>query len=291
MRVFFDRSAFHGDRFNTLLNSPFRALVATGRIKAFLTPVFIDETASQYGSPRAADDWRAHLQFAAETCNGGVFLDKPAIWRNELVSGKGPFARYLLPERCSRRYQHSRVAVLSRLAQIAQSGALEDAWLQTAAEREAIQHKKNRQRELYSRIRDNVSDALRQNGYLRSSWSKYMGTDFLKVGRYLMKLVHRDTQAQLAEVWAVNPWHYPYYSAFVQGLMYAIYHAAEKLNERIDRNSQADYEQLAYLTWTDAVVSNDDRFFRQAFDTIWKPRGKRILSTEEFADLLTAIGT
>jgi len=68
-----------------------------------------------------------------------------------------------------------------------------------------------------------------------------------------------------------------------------MFHAAEQHNEKIDRNAQSDYEQLALLSQTDAIVSNDESFFRQAFDTIWRPRGKRFFTAEEFARLTTTI--
>ena len=116
-----------------------------------------------------------------------------------------------------------------------------------------------------------------------------MRTEFLVVGRDLMKLVDQDRRNLLVDLWARNPARYPHYTAFVEGFTYAMFHAAEKHNEKIDRNSQADYEQLALLTKTDAIISNDQAFFRQAFDTIWRPRGKRIFTAEEFAVFTKAI--
>jgi hypothetical protein len=57
-------------------------------------------------------------------------------------------------------------------------------------------------------------------------------------------------------------------------------------NGRLDGNEQADYEQLAHLIWADVVVSDDEAFFRRAFDVLWKPRGKRMESAQSFAELL-----
>ena len=71
--------------------------------------------------------------------------------------------------------------------------------------------------------------------------------------------------------------------------LYAGYYAAAEHNEPLDRNAQVDYELLAYLTWADLVVSNDEGFFRRAFETMWKPRGKRLESAESFADLARRI--
>jgi hypothetical protein len=70
--------------------------------------------------------------------------------------------------------------------------------------------------------------------------------------------------------------------------MYA-YYAMIEHNLRLDRNAQADYEQLAYLLWADVVVSDDDRFFRSAFQTLWAPHGKRMESAGSFATLVQAL--
>jgi len=60
-------------------------------------------------------------------------------------------------------------------------------------------------------------------------------------------------------------------------------------NERIDRNTEADIELLMYLPHADVVVSNDLRFLRRAFDTLWKPKGKSLFATEEFTDWISHI--
>ncbi len=96
MRVLFDRSAFHGKRFAALSDSSLRQLVPSNRVVIIHTPVFLDETLSSFGSARAGDEWRTHMAFALDVCNGGIFLDKEQIWHNELVSGRGPFAGRLL---------------------------------------------------------------------------------------------------------------------------------------------------------------------------------------------------
>lgn len=67
-----------------------------------------------------------------------------------------------------------------------------------------------------------------------------------------------------------------------------VYAAAEH-DQALDRNAQQDYEQLAYLTWADLVVSNDQKFFRRRFETIWKPRGKRLETSEGFVELVARL--
>lgn len=57
---------------------------------------------------------------------------------------------------------------------------------------------------------------------------------------------------------------------------------------RSEAFAPADYEQLAHLIWADVVVSDRQAFFRSAFDTLWKPRGKRMESAASFIELLEA---
>jgi hypothetical protein len=101
-----------------------------------------------------------------------------------------------------------------------------------------------------------------------------------------MDLVDARRQAALADQWAKSPARFPFYTAFVEGFLYNGYYAAVEQNDRLDRNAQEDYEQLAYLTWADVIVSDDQKFFRRAFDELWKPRGKRLETAEGFVALV-----
>jgi hypothetical protein len=49
-----------------------------------------------------------------------------------------------------------------------------------------------------------------------------------------------------------------------------------------------DAEQLCFLEDADVIVSSDEAFMKRAFEEIWKPRRKRMLTPEEFMKLLAA---
>ena len=83
-----------------------------------------------------------------------------------------------------------------------------------------------------------------------------------------MDLVDRKRSGPLADMWKMTPGNYPFYTSFVEGLMFSIFYAATRHNGGIDLNAQADFEQLCYLNWADIVVSNDEAFFKTAFDEI-----------------------
>ena len=105
----------------------------------------------------------------------------------------------------------------------------------------------------------------------------------------MMDRVGARRPAALADQWANCPQRFPFYSAFIEGMVYVFYHAVCKQNEGIDTNAQIDFELLTYLTWADIVVSNDTKFFRLAFEALWKPRGKRLETAESFASLANRI--
>ena len=292
MRVILDRSAFHGDRYAVIAESPLRRLVARKRISIIHTPVFLEETISSFGSERSADEWKAHLAFAVEVCNGGIFLTKDEIWRNELVRGQGPTARHLHPGRPNKGYD-SLPRFLQTLQRVAESGDLRKEWQDSQAERKDSQEKKSNQRTIFSEIRKTMADALRDGRVTDRPrdypFSEFRNTEFIRTGKSFMSIVDKHRSESLACQWARNPARFPYYSAFIEGVLYSGYYAAAEHNLPLDRNAQADYEQLAYLIWADLVVSNDDKFFRSAFEALWAPRGKRMLSAESFAALTIAL--
>lgn len=288
LRVIFDRSAFHADRFERIKNSSLRVLQRQGRIEVFHTPIFLEETLLAYGAGKKAEQWRRHLLFSLDICNG-IFLDREEVWHNELIAGRGPFARYLLPGRPNKRYE-TRPRLIETLREKAASGDVSKEWAESAVMRADTQVKKSNQRAMSKELRQTVAAALKERRVVGSAkdfpFSKFKNGEFLRTGRQLMDLVDKRRAAALADQWTKNPGRYPFYSAFVEGFLYNGYYAMVEHNHPLDRNAQLDYELLAHLTWADLVVSDDQRFFQHAFDAIWKPRGKRLENAEGFAALM-----
>ncbi len=287
-RVIFDRSAFHGDRFEVIKSSALLNLHRRGIIEVYHTPIFLDETLSSYGAGEKAKQWRDHLLYCLDICNG-IFLDRDEIWHNELAVGRGPFARYLLPESPNKRYD-SRPRLVETLREKATSGDVSKEWAESAAMRKETHVKKDNQRAISAEVRQTVATALKERRVLGSvkdyRFDKFRNAELVRTGRQLMDLVDKKRAGALMDQWTQNPARYPFYSAFVEGFLYAFYYAATEHSEPLDRNAQVDYELLAHLTWADLVVSDDQKFFRRAFETMWKPRGKRLESAEGFAALM-----
>jgi hypothetical protein len=286
MRIIFDRSSFHGKRFELLTSSPLRRLTAQRRVEVFHTATFLDELIQSYGSARAsASSWREHLRYAVQICNGGMFLPVDDIWRSELVDRGGAASRHLLPHA-------SFVGFQGTLLQTADTGELSGAWAESQPERMDTRRKKIKQHAIFREAREAVAQARREGklrGRLRDyPFAEYRRSEFTRNGRALMRVVDRERAIELAELWEAHPEEFPFYTAFVEGFVYSQYYAAIEHNGRLDGNEQADYEQLAHLIWADVVVSDDRAFFRSAFENLWRPRGKRMLSAASFVESLEA---
>ena len=86
LRVVFDRSAFHGDRFDALNASSLPSLVSRGKAQVHHTPTFLEETLRTRSS-RAP--WKEHLKFALQLDDRFLFRELGDIWTQELVMGRG----------------------------------------------------------------------------------------------------------------------------------------------------------------------------------------------------------
>ena len=287
VRVIFDRSAFHGERFDALFRSPLRQRIAQGRIEVYHTPIFIQETLETWGSPRATDAWRAHLEFAADICNGGMFLSRDDIFRGEFFGQP----RRLLPAKPTKTLPCISV-VLAKMREVALSGDLATEWLDSKAELEDTRLKKTGQRALFSRVRREAMSTHKTRRVTRPrqkySYAQYSQAELTRNGRDLMILVDERRANELADRWEARPEAFPFYTAFVEGFLYSQYYAEIEVNRPLDKNAQADYEQLAYLVWADLFVSNEGGFLESAFNALWKPKGKRLESAEGFSALLSA---
>jgi hypothetical protein len=86
--------------------------------------------------------------------------------------------------------------------------------------------------------------------------------------------------------WKRNPEKFPHFTAFVGFWIYSFYDAEKNQNLALDPNWQGDAEQLCFLVDVDAMVSSDRRFMKRAFEALWQPSDKRMLTPEELVELL-----
>jgi hypothetical protein len=86
--------------------------------------------------------------------------------------------------------------------------------------------------------------------------------------------------------WKRDPQKFPHFTDFVELYTYVHYDAQQNKNAKLDPNWLGDAEQLCFLEDADVIVSSDEKFMKRAFEEICKPRGKRMLTPEQFVRLL-----
>lgn len=290
MRVVFDSNTFSDEHFEWLKKSPMLRLCAVGRIIPIYSALFIQETFHTYGnaSKRRAliDEWLPFiLQTSDRICAPGA-----EIRHRELVQGHGPQTNiYLRP-----RYQHH---LLQRLQEVPLDGTF-DLWPQIKKQKTAAETNRLAGTKRYRKLRQIHQNEAKALG----SWQQYLSRNLEKHGRQLLEissaaLIKKQqldafflplggrSVSQLFDQWKRNKLYFPYFTQAVTNLTYFLYYAAA-CNERIDVNGGSDLEILAHLVGADAVVSNECKFFKSAYRTLWEPQGKRLFTSREFAEYL-----
>ena len=143
--------------------------------------------------------------------------------------------------------------------------------------------KRTAQRQTSIDIRQEVADWRKEVKYVPQrhgvpNYSHYLSTERDHVGRELIKAqVQCHNILEVACRWSRNKHDFPYFTTFVENMLYIAFYAMTRPRDRIDLNAQADLDLMTHLLHADALVSNEQGFLRKAFDDLWRPRGKVIL--------------
>ena len=286
LRVVFDTNAFSPGNFELLEQGPMRKLCHSGRIVPIYGHVFVEETLRAYGVERKREElvtrWLPFIVDTAERiCNDFV-----GIWHEELVQGRGPHTRVLMPRRDYERFK-------ARLTEIPLDGAWH-AWHTSQSERDIEDRKRAAQREISKSIRNEVADwrkAVRYDPKKHgiSRLNEYFEKEVDSAGReFLPVLVQCKSPSAIAGRWSRSKMQYPYFTTFVINMLYIAHHAMTKNNDAIDLNAQADLDLMTHLLHADVLVSNETGFLRTAFEDLWKPRHKVIFTSQQFADFIVS---
>lgn len=285
LRVVFDTNVFTPVQFHLLSRSALKDLCKIGRVVPVYGHVFLEEMWRSYGN----ETKRVHLveqwiPFLVDTANR-FCEDFVTIWHRELVQGHGRKTNiYMRPLR-----QESLLAALRKVPIDGSWKAWHSAQKQLAEE----EAKRAAQREISKEIRKEVAEKLQTVGYSKKQHGgpvpfetflarevDLAGCDFIKA------LIKCYDPEEVASRWLRDKAAYPYFTMFVENMLYIGYYAATRPNDKIDLNAQADLDLITHLLQADALVSNETGFLRNAFDDIWRPRGKVIFTSQEFADFI-----
>lgn len=287
LRVVFDTNAFAPGNFELLENGPLLALCKSRRILPIYGHVFLEETFGAYGvenkRKELIEKWSP---FVAKTVDR--FCDDfVSIWHRELVQGRGPHTNIFMPRR-------NQEALLARLPEIPLDGTWR-AWHASKEGRDIEDAKRSAQRDISKSMRQEVANWKRAVNYHPNrhhviQLDRLFEMEVDQAGReFIGTLVKCVDPSAVADRWSRAKGQYPYFTTFVVNMIYIAQHAITKPNDKIDLNAQADLDLMTHLLRADALVSNESGFLRQAFDDLWRPRGKVLFTSQQFADFLTKL--
>lgn len=284
VRVVFDSNIFSVNNFDSLEKSPLRHLFAARRVSPIYGHVFIEETLRAYGSAGKRNQLVTRwLPFVIATCDC-ICNDFNDIFHEELVCGRGPHARRLMPRRDYERLKE-------RLPHIPLDGTWR-AWHASKAERDVEDDKRDAQRKISKEIRAEFVDWKKTIGYQPRkhglpNFESYVQNEIDHAGRaFISALIKARNLGEVANRWSRNKHFYPYFTEFVRDMLYMAFYAMTKPDAVLDLNAQADLNVMAHLLHGDVLVSNEQGFLRTAFQALWKPRGKVLMTGPQFLEYL-----
>ena len=277
MKVLFDRSAFHGNSFDLLANSPLPQLVQAREVLVFHTSVFLDETLrmAQSRKPVVRAELVRQGEFLLSICNGGWFRPLFDVCRDEL-NRIGAIKDYALVPSQARNSVEARFRAFFQGA-----GPLEE--LNTAA---PIWHENEQKKKLQKTLLSDLR--MHGRGCDVETFLEYYESVASDCALHLLGGPLGVEQPKVkAHAWGQDPDRFPHVAALIELLAYALYDAEQNQNSPLDKNWQSDAEQLCFLVDVDMIVSADQGFMKRAVAELWEPRGRRLCEPNEFVHLLS----
>jgi hypothetical protein len=285
LRVVFDTNTFTPDHFERLTNGPLVHLCQAGRIGPVYGHVFLEEMFRAYGNekrrPHLVERW---IPFITKTVHR-FCEDFIVIWHRELVQGYGRKTNIYMRPR-------DQAAVVRSLANVPLDGSWK-AWHASQKQLAEENAKRAAQREVSKEIRQEVADKLKAAGYNKKQhgppipFQEFLAREIDPAGRGLIQAqVKCHNPDAVWNRWSRDKSAYPYFTAFVKNMTYAGYFSATRPNDAIDLNAQADLDLMTHLLRADALVTNETGFMRKAFEDLWRPRGKVVFTSQEFAEFI-----
>ncbi len=280
LRIILDTNAFHGSNFDSLENGPFLRLCRHKKIAPIYPHVVVEEVLAAYArEDRRLDLANRWLPFIGLSTNT-ICEDWLTIWHEELVRGRGRHARRFMS-----------TAAFSNLKLKLQHIPTSDgwsAWKATQLQRDQEKEKQRAQKSLSSEIRREARNIFKEHGAAiaaakRTPWST-LARPYVRMFGY--DLIRRQIKCwsptAVANRWEGNIQAYPFFTQFAENMVYIFLHAMLKQNDAIDVNAQPDMDIMTHLLHADIYVTNETKFAKTAFNDVWKPRGKVLMTSAEF---------
>jgi hypothetical protein len=264
-RILFDRSIFHGNKFDQLRTSSLVERTRTGDFEVFLTPMFFEETLMCGLHDKST--FISHWKYISAIHNQQWFKLASQIIEIELGNKLVDLQYYLQFDRL---IQNIRTGVERFIA-----GDLPEDGLQRVLE-QIDENRNTRQQNRQKRL------AVR----LKTPPGQYRFEEFFEgnvewfIEKGLMDY-HSDSERFL-DTWRKQRVECPFSEYFIRAWLSTIFLPAVNHQLKVGENDRADAEQLAFLQWADIMVSDDTRFMKAAFDLLYSGTGKCLMTLHQF---------
>lgn len=281
LRVVLDSNCFHPGTFELLESSPMRALCSRRKVVAIYSDQLLKEVVYTYGrGERRELLLRQWAPFMRDTC-GELVDDLATVWHSELI-------RNLMHRANPNLSPKDACTAFVNIEQAPPDGTW-DLWEEAKLHLEKARLAND---DIHAILRDErvTQTAERDNSALivSGAGAAHLTGPFERLvdswGRCVIKK-HLKTRKpeEVAARWSAAKERYPYFTESMRGLVYVGLEPTAIPNARLDRNAVDDIKIMAPLLSADVVVSNETNFLLRAFNALWRPRRKVLMTVEQFA--------
>lgn len=282
--VILDTSVFHNFDYSSDILFKLRR---AGKITVYITPMLLEESFRLMLHNKASNDMKKRLQFILDISAERWLEDNFEIFKSELS---------LLPRRKDYQFLSvkSEQILKDNIRKVIAGGGFGDAETYVRANEELRKNvsKASNFREHGKEMRKTVAQKLKGLGKkhkdITETWQFFKGSGLNKWGRGLIRRKEcygKMFQLSALVVWTMNKSKCPYFYDWAQGMLYSKFCDMKYPDMKIDKNAQADIQHLVFLREVDAIISEEKKFMRKAWQDIYAPIGKKYFSVDEIARL------
>ena len=280
-KVLFDRSVFHGNKFEELKNCfNNRHLKAT--LSIYGNPILFEETLGLLDKGKEKE-LKSHLNFIFEITNSRWFRGNHDIWPLELSISSRNNKYFFMSSSEAQRMKDN------LMKNIFMEKLDHDELKDMADKKDEMRTKNKNIRDLCKKMRVKFPKMAKEKGkslkLFKGSFNDFLKNDIDVTGELIIKQ-HVDGLANKDKVisdWKKRKNMYPYFTQWVKLFLYIQFHAMVNQSEGIEKNAMLDIGQLTLMLNLDIFVSDDNSFMRSAFMQVYNV-DKKFMNLDEFIE-------
>ncbi|OAD17021.1 hypothetical protein A3839_25485 [Achromobacter insolitus] len=260
-----------------------RALCRSGTVVGVYSDIVLKEVMRTYGREQRREALlRQWMPFVRATC-GELKEDVVDVWRSEVIQN--------LKRKAKREFSSKEIRrIFERIDQAPLDGSWH-IWSETQPDFE----KEDEARALvHALLRDARAEGASERDtsafIIAGAGAARLNGPFEVVvnnlGHSVIKRLTSHNPDGIAARWSTAKGQYPYFTESVRGLAYSMLESTASPNTKLDRNAFDDIKVMVQLLDADVVVSNETNFFLRAFTALWQPRGKVLMTVDQFVSHL-----